>query len=308
MTISINSSDFIENFDVSTMKVGIVGFGYVGQAIDNFFGNQCFTVTYDKSQDVKGTYDLDTLEEVVGVSHVIFVAVPTPMNKDGSCYTGIVESVLDDIKSTAVAVGRDTNEFIIVLKSTVTPGFTESMKSKGLRVVFSPEFLTEANSFEDLENTTRVLIGGDDNDTLPVIKLFEKKLVSKAVLGTCDSSTTLEMVKLYANTLMAMKVSMANEMFAVCQKLGIDYNEVKSLMCLDQRINISHLSVPGPDGNLGYGGSCFVKDVNNMRHFANQLGTGEKLLSAMIDRNIEFRPSKDWEDLKGRAVVDEDSD
>ncbi|MHA2045894.1 MAG: NAD(P)-dependent oxidoreductase, partial [Candidatus Thorarchaeota archaeon] len=237
MTVSINAPDFIENFDVAEMTVGVIGFGYVGQAIDNFFNNQCRTVVYDKFVKVKDTYKLDTLEDVIKQSHYIFVAVPTPMNKDGSCHTGIIESVLDDIKVVATANGRDVNEFICVIKSTVSPGFTKRMQEdSGLRVVFSPEFLTEKNSFADMENVSRVLIGGADEDTIPVLKLYERKLIHKAVLGANDNPTALEMVKLFANTLMMTKVLIANEVYQVCQKLDIDYSEVMLLMCLDQRI------------------------------------------------------------------------
>jgi len=308
---SINTPDFLDNFNVADMTVGIVGFGYVGQAIENFFNDQCRTVVYDKFKKVHDTYKLDTLEDVVRESNVVFLAVPTPMNKDGSCHTSIVESALSDIRIVAKSIDRDTSEFVIVIKSTVTPGFTKKMQQTGLRVVFSPEFLTEKNSFADLENTSRVLFGGDDEDTTIVVRFFQKKLQNKAVLGMADDPTTLEMVKLFTNTLLMTKVLIANEIFQVCRHLDVDYEEVMLLTCLDPRIARSHLQVPGHDGQLGAGGHCFPKDINSLRSVAAEFGTGEKLFSAVIERNLELREKKDWLEMKGRAVVEdyeEDSD
>jgi len=271
-----------------------------------FFSNQCRIVVYDKNDELTKKYSLDTLEEVVKEAHVVFLCVPTPMNSDGSCHTSIVESVIDDVKNVALRVSRDLNEFIVVVKSTVTPGFTETMRDqKGLRIVFSPEFLTEKNSIEDFENTTRVLVGGDEEDTLIVLKFFEKKLNGRALLGSVDRAMTLEMVKLYANTLLMRKVLLANEVYQVCDKLGLDYKEIMLLTCLDPRISRSHLEVPGPDGDFGAGGHCFPKDINNLRDVASKLETGERLFTTVIERNDELRSNKDWVEMKGRAVVED---
>lgn len=297
---NINSPSFVENFVMEENCVGIVGNGYIGKAVAHFFQNDCITLVYDKFDP-----SLHTLEQVVEDSNIIFVAVPTPMNKDGSCHTGIVESVLMDIKNVADAKEISLNEFIVVIKSTITPGFTQQMKEKyNMRVVFSPEFLTEANSIQDFENTNRVLLGGSEEDAKIVFKFFEKKLDGKAYVVQCDSKVA-EMVKLFANGILATKVIYGNEMYQLCQKLNVDYNEVKVLACLDQRIGYSHLNVPGPDGRLGFSGSCFPKDINHLKYLCNLYGTEEKLISAVTDRNVELRPEKDWEQLKGRAVVDE---
>lgn len=301
--LSINSPNFIENFDVSEMTVGIIGFGYVGRAIESFFSSECRTLVYDKE---KKEVDLDTLEDVVRESHLIFVCVPTPMNKDGSCYTGIVEGVLESIRTVAKTIDRDTNEFVVVIKSTVTPGFTKRQNGKGgLRVIFSPEFLTERNSIEDFEKTNRVLFGGDDEDTAVASKFFERKLAHRAFIVMCDDSTALEMVKLFTNAYLMTKVVFANEMYRVCSALGVNYDEVMNLACLDKRIAYSHLNVPGHDGQFGAGGHCFPKDINNLRNVANELGTDELLFTAVIQRNNELRGHKDWEDMRGRAVVDD---
>ena len=308
--IDINSSNFINDFDMKNATVGVVGHGFVGKAVDEFFKGKCNVLVHDRQKP-----ELQTLKQVVEGSEVIFVCVNTPMRTDGSCYTGFVEEVISDVKRTAAEIGRSLESFVVCVKSTVYPGFIEDMQAKHLpmRLTFSPEFLTEANSVQDFKNTNRIVVGGMEEDALIICKYFAEadpqKLVPtkdgppmRLILQT--DSTTAEMVKLFANGMLAAKVMFSNEIFLMCERLGISYNDVRSIACLDQRIGIGHTQVPGPDGDLGYGGHCFPKDVNSLRAIAKDLGTGEKIISAMIERNEEIRKNKDWLEMKNRAVID----
>jgi UDPglucose 6-dehydrogenase len=315
--MDINAPDFNEKFDPKNGTVGVIGHGYVGHAVEVFF-HQFYnpqTSQYDKLFDVliydKAKPDLDTLEDVVKKSELIFVCVPTPMRRDGSCHTGIIESVLQDVANTAESVGRDPRSFVIIMKSTVYPGFTDKMKARfpKLRLLFSPEFLTEKNSIEDFEKCNRIFMGGDIEDVRVAFKYYEARLYERlmyrqVVFAQCEPKVA-EMAKLYANGILATKILFSNEVFQVCQKLGIDYEEVRTLACLDERIGSSHTSVPGHDGQLGYGGHCFPKDLQNLRAVARQLGVDEKIFTAVIERNDELREDKDWLKMKGRAVIDE---
>ena len=310
MPIDINATDFVSSFDIRKGTVGFVGYGYVGRAVESFFHGNCETVIYDKADDTTSP-----LKDVVSKSEVIFVAVPTPMRKDGSCYTGIVEEVIRNIKQAALDVARSTDTFVVVIKSTVTPGFTEEMQDKffGMRFLFSPEFLTEANSIKDFKNQNRIILGGDEEDALVVFKYFqavEPKRVDngKLLLLNCDP-TVAEMVKLYANGILATKVMFSNEIYLICEKLGINYEEVRALSCLDTRIGAGHTKVPGPlNGKLGVNGHCFPKDLNNLRAFCREIGVSEKIITAVIERNLELvaPEDRDWEKMKGRAVIDDD--
>lgn len=109
-----------------------------------------------------------------------------------------------------------------------------------MRLAFSPEFLTEKNSVQDFKNVNRIFVGGDEDDALIVLKYFHdadpKKVADgKRNLLQCDS-TVAEMVKLYANGMLTMKVIFSNEVYLMCQKLGIDFNEVRLLAGLDPRV------------------------------------------------------------------------
>jgi len=308
--MKINDESFFSNFDRSAAVVGLFGHGYIGQAVQALFSKEFQVLVYDPAKD------FETKERVVSESHVVFVAVPTPMNVDGSCHTGIVESVLQDIQNTAVKVGRDLEDFIVVIKSTVPPGFTQKMNERfALRILFSPEFLTEKNSVKDFIQASRVLLGGDMDDAAVVFKFFETVWKDRLVEDSehpdgqvyilrCDS-TVAELVKYFTNCYLATVVTFANEFKLVCDALEKKYDEVKVLAMLDPRVSRSHLDVPGHDGRPGFSGSCFPKDINSIRHVCNQLGTGERLFSAVIQRNEEIRPEKDWLELKGRAVVEE---
>src|SRR6266702_3188083 len=112
------------------------------------------------------------------------------------------------------------------------------------------------------------------------------------------------MVKLFTNGILATKVMFCNEVYQMCQKLGISYEDIRSIACLDERVGPSHTHVPGPDGDFGVGGHCLPKDLNNLRFVAHELGVSEQMLTAVLQRNDELRKNRDWEQMKGRAVVD----
>ena len=92
----------------------------------------------------------------------------------------------------------------------------------------------------------------------------------------------------------------------ICNSLKIKYEDVIKYALLDERLGATHWSVPGPDGKLGFGGSCFPKDINALNHLCEELKLNVNVIPSAIKTNLEVRPEKDWENLKGRAVVDEE--
>ena len=171
--------------------------------------------------------------------------------------------------------------------------------------VLVQKFLTEANSFDDFKNQTRIIIGGR---TAPKVKTMFRKAFPKIPIIVTKSETA-EMVKYFINCFLAAKVSFANEMYQLCEGIGVDFNKVVEYALYDERIGQSHLSVPGPDGSLGFGGHCFPKDLNAMMYIAEVAGIDPKVLRGIWEKNIEVRPAseRDWENMVGRAVSEEDS-
>ena len=235
-------------------KVGIIGNGFVGEA-------QAFA--YSPTADIK-IYDIDplksthTLEETCQ-SDFVFIAVPTPMNQDGSQNLSYIEDVFK----------KTTEGPIYIIKSTVLPGTTQKLIESfpKLNIIFSPEFLTERTAKLDMLTQARIILGGERN-----------------------------------NTFFATKVSIINEFKRMSDALGTNWQDAIYGFSSDGRIGDSHLHVPGPDGKLGYGGTCFPKDVNALITMGSKLKTPMNTLEAGWKTNLEVRPESDWENLKGRAV------
>ena len=274
------------------MKIGIVGQGFVGTAVNEGLKQHFQTETYDIAKDST----CKSIDELAIKSDVIFVCLPTPMKENGECYLGILEEVINDLNTTNRCK-------TIVIKSTIPPGTTEKFNEiyKNIDIVFNPEFLTEANSIEDFKNQNRIIIGGPRPATTKVRRIFAKAFPKVPIIKT--GSTTAEMVKYFLNSFLATKVSFANEMYQICEGLNIDYDKVTEYAQYDERLGKSHLNVPGPDGDFGYGGHCFPKDVKALIQVAQELDITPKMLLATNSKNNDVRKNRDWEKQKGRAVI-----
>ena len=275
-----------------SIKIGIVGQGFVGTAVKeglkDYFDIETFDIVKDSS--------CGSLYELSNLSDVVFVCLPTPMESSGDCHLDIVENAL---------LGLNTMEKCktIVVKSTIPPGTTEKWNKKfnHIQVVFNPEFLTEANSIEDYKNQNRIIIGGPRPATTKVRRIFAKAFPKVPIIKT--GSTVAKMVKYMTNTFLATKVSFANEMYQICNGLNIDYDKVTEYVKYDERIGNTHLNVPGPDGDFGYGGHCFPKDIGALISLAHDLNVRPRMLTATECKNNDVRTNRDWEKQEGRAVI-----
>jgi len=280
------------------MNIGIIGQGFVGNAVYQKFKNYYNVITYDLQAKLCN----GTMEEIMDKCKVIFVCLPTPMSKDGKCFTGIVEEELKDLELLASMTPEIKT---VVVKSTIPPGTTEKWNKqfKFLDIVFNPEFLTEANAVQDYENQNRIILGGPRPSTTTLKPIFAKVFPKAKIIKT--NSSYAEMVKYVTNSFLATKVSFANEMYEICQYLNIDYDKVIEYACYDERLGTSHWAVPGPDGDFGYGGHCFPKDVKALIQVAMELDSDVNpiMLKATDEKNNQVRKNKDWLDMKGRAIV-----
>ena len=271
-------------------KLGVIGHGYVGESQSFAFSPSFDVRVYDKDS-LKSTHSLDEVLD----SDFVFVCVPTPMKKDGSQDLSFVENFFKTAKEGP----------IYIIKSTVIPGTTNLLneKFKNLKIVFSPEFLTERTAKLDILTQTRIILGGDKSLTSKVKNIYDIRFKNKTVIET--DSLTAEYIKYMNNTFFASKVSIMNEFYRLAKQLGVDWETALYGFVSDQRIGDSHLNVPGPDGKLGFGGTCFPKDINAFISFAKKNNINMNVLEAAWKTNLEVRPERDWENLKGRAVSDE---
>lgn len=299
------------------MNIGVIGQGFVGNAIARAFNvayahEKVHSVeTYDKYVSDRTSLPLD---ELVAKSDVVFVCVPSPMRMDdGGCDTSIVEQVFHDIAGPASSKfsggGRRT---VAIVKSTVPPGTTDALQERhrahGVDVVFSPEFLNARSAFEDFISQDHVILGGEDDATLDAVAHLYASSILPDAQYVKTSAKCAEAVKYIKNCFFAAKVSIANEMFQVCDALGVSYDEAIAMAQLDDRVGWEHWKVPGPTPGvgpwagrpmMGWGGACLAKDSAAFRKLAKGLGVKTTMMDAAWEKNLEVRPERDWEYLQG---------
>lgn len=275
---------------ISPADIGIIGFGIVGQALAYGFSqpeiaDKYHIKYYDKFKESS------RLEDVVEDSEFIFICLPTPMKSDES---GIDLSMIESSIAEITPKTNGTNK-VIVIKSTVVPGTTASFEKKYPKsnFCFNPEFLTEANYLDDFVNADRTIVGANNDLTSRrVIALFRQRFPHQKIFQT--DTTTAEMVKYMANAFLSTKVIFANEMFNICQALGIKYEEVKEMVAADKRIGHSHMDVTTA---RGFGGKCFPKDIVALIGRAEALKVEPKLLETVWNINKKIRKVHDWEEI-----------
>lgn len=275
-------------------QVGFIGLGFVGNAVREAFKKHFSTAVYDIIPEKSTTASVEILAETCSL---IFVALPTPINPEtGICNYEIIEKTLSRLNKVKA-------KNLIVLKSSVAPGKTAYFqeKYKNLKLVFNPEFLTERNAVEDFKNQDKIILGGALEATSMVRDYYEQVFPEAKIFQT--STTAAEMTKFVINCFLATKVSFFNEMYQVCEKLNINFDEVRNLTLTDKRIGESHTKVPGWDCSFGFGGSCFPANINIMMNEMLKLGVEPDMLKAAWKKNLEVRPEKDWELLEGRCVI-----
>ena len=280
-------------------NIGIIGQGFVGGAVYETLKQYQRISTYDLLPEKRNT---ETIELLIDESDIIFVCLPTPMTTTGRCHTGIVEGVLDRINSYA-SPGK-----IVITKSTVPPGTNRAWNQKfdNLSIVFSPEFLTEANAVNDFKNQKQLILGCDTVDEyIAAKKAFELAFPvgnTKYIRCTYEEA---EAIKYFRNTFLSVKISFCNEFYLMCKKMNIDYDTVASIAHMDERIGSSHYVVPGPDGDMGFGGHCFPKDINAIIHECESKQIDCDMFKTAWSINEKYRVNRDWEDMPNRAVIKE---
>jgi len=211
--------------------------------------------------------------ELLDGARLLFVCVDTPPTYSGDADLSRVRAVVEELP--------EGSDHVLIMKSTVPAGTGESIRRDlpGLAYVSCPEFLKEGTAVEDFMHPDRVVVGADPGDEAAadaVAGLYEP--LPGEILRTDVASA--EMIKLASNAFLATKISFINEIANVCEEVGADVGEVARGMGLDQRIGSSFLRA-----GIGYGGSCFPKDVSALKMLAGNTGYHFQLLTAVIEVN-----------------------
>ena len=261
------------------MKLGIVGHGFVGSAVDHGFTRNCTKFIVDPKKNNNTIKQLNEFKP-----NAIFICVPTPQKRTGEVNSDILEKVCDEL-----------NEIfnLVIIKSTVPSYVLEklSQTNTNLRIVYNPEFLTEKNYIQDFKNPPMHVFGGLPVDTKAVLKIYREHSTCRTCPVYHTDIMTASFVKYAINSFLATKVTFFNELYDAYRAAGgKDFIELTKMIATDKRIGKTHTSVPGHDGQRGYAGSCFPKDTAALAWFAREiLNTPFTQLETSIAINDKLR-------------------
>lgn len=255
------------------MKIGIVGLGTVGTANQKGFEHLGHTVV---GHDIK----INTTIDVVTDSEIVFVCVPTPQAADGSCDTSIIESVIEELNN-------HLYKGIIAIRSTVVPGFTQRMINcyKNLTICFVPEFLRERCAVDDFINNHKLLAVGTHD-----IWVYKKIVKAHENLPEHTEHLTpneAEVLKYYNNVYAALRVTFANIMYEICEKLDCDYTTIKNAYVKTGKATDMYLDVN--PSLRGYGGMCLPKDTQAIAALLKKLNLDFDLIQSIHVDNSKLK-------------------
>ena len=273
------------------IKIGIIGYGFVGQAIDYAFTSTAVEKFY---VDPKlGT----TMEDLIEFDpDYTFICVPTPMRDDGTVDDSLVKDSVEDVIC--------HTDSVVIIKSTITPDCIKNLKIEYVslegssfesidnRFVYNPEFLTEKNAKADLVMADYHIIGGDLWLCERVADIYRQYSMCMTNDFYFMSATDASFVKYASNSFLAMKVTFFNQLHDSVTKFGSNWSLVSSALARDKRIGRSHTVVPGYDGKRGYGGACFPKDTLAFIKFDEDL----TLLEKCVIINNDYRKQYELDD------------
>lgn len=278
--------------------ISVIGNGFVGGAVVNGFSH-----LQPKVYDVDPQRSECSLQEALEQEY-IFICLPTPMvNIEGG------KANLSILYYFFESIFKETVRGVFIIKSTVPVGTTKQLQKTfpQFKFVHNPEFLTAANAKNDFLNADRTIIGGNDLTALQsVLELYQSQFPNIPIhVMTSDES---ELVKYTANCFLAIKTMFFNEIKLLSEAFDTDYSKIVAGVVSDKRIGASHTRVPGPDGDYGFGGTCFPKDINALIHTIDSVEHNQEkkcnsdILKTVWERNKQIRTNWDWANSKSAVA------
>lgn len=269
------------------MKMGIIGHGFVGKAIDYAFSGDAPL----EKMVVDPKYYENTIDDLISFDpNIVFVCLPTPSKDDGSIDSTMVEETV----KTLIAESQS----FIVIKSTITPDVAVKLCMLDTRIVYSPEFLSEGNAKQDIVNSSFLLVGVTEPGAAQYLEqIYNFYSICNATPTITVSPVEASLIKYGINTFLATKVTFMNELYNLVSSYGGSFQQVLRGMLADMRIGYSHTKIPGTDGKKGFGGACFPKDLSALINFAESEGNTElELLKSVRSVNNKIRSQYETDD------------
>lgn len=271
------------------MKVAIIGYGFVGKALENGFKENVETFLVDP----KLKTEINELNSFL--PEIIFICVPTPMNDDGTQMISILQDVISKISKLTVSP-------LVVIKSTVLPNYLSDIEKFDLKFIYNPEFLREKYANEDFINSELILFGGQKDHTNYLAEFYKKHTNCLNQQYQQTDLISASLIKYSINTFLSNKVIFFNELYEVFQESGSkdSWDNITKIISFDKRIGDSHMQVPGHDGKFGFGGPCLPKDCNALFSFSKKIQKPMTILNQVIKTNNKIR--KNYEALGEREI------
>jgi UDPglucose 6-dehydrogenase len=268
----------IKNKKSKKPAMGIAGLGYVGEAVKYWLEKEKHPLfLYDKYKKIGSFQEINKAD-------IIFLCLPTPFVEKNN--KGFDDSALWEVLS------QLRGEKVIVIKSTVLPGSTENYQKNFSqhKILINPEFLVAKTAIQDFLNPKRQIIGYTKESQDIAKKVMN--ILPPATYKKIVRATEAEMIKYFGNTFLANRVIFANQIYDICQKLGIDYEVVKECAGADPRIGHSHFEI-FHEGYRGYGGMCLPKDTKAFIKFVEKIGIEPKLFKTIEEINKILRKNSE---------------
>lgn len=261
-------------------KIAIIGLGFVGNAVHNSLRR--WELDGSKVSLIDPAQGFNTAYSEIADHDAVFVCVPSPQSVDGTADTSILESVLANLE-------KVNFKGVIISKVTAPPAVYKWLNDLYPNLVHAPEFLTAANARTDYLNGSFSIIGGSVKAYMNEAERFIR--LSQANLKIVQHCSIQEaaLAKYSINSFLATKVVFMNELAILAEKLDCDWETVRSVVTLDSRISSSHMQVPGPDGEYGFGGMCFPKDTSALLKCAEEAGASLSVLDTAVKTNLVLR-------------------
>lgn len=283
---SENNKTMTENVPENFPKVGVCGLGVVGSAILKSFNKRLTTENYSPIQFSFDLYKNKNTFSSMLSADILFICLPTEISTETNSYN------LEAIFSTMKELEKNNFSGLVVLKSTVVPGTCKKLCETFPRlcIVYNPEFLSVKTSIFDFENQKQIIIGGTDEKAKQKLKKFfiQFGYGFENNISLC-SFEEAECTKIFCNSFYACKVQIFTEFYKICERLSVPYEQVREMMLKNEWIHPMHTSVPGPDGNISFGGMCLPKDSQALLTFMKDLDSPSKVLQSVLEERNEMR-------------------
>jgi nucleotide sugar dehydrogenase len=271
------------------INIGICGFGFVGNAIYNYLEKlDLFNIIiYDKYKTIVNVNNdsIDSFEDLLKC-HIIYLCLPTLYDENIKSYN------MDEINNSLELLSNYNYDGLILIKSTILPDYCESVNNKynNLHIFHNPEFLSAKTASEDFANQKQIIIGytSQSEKYNYIIDKFYKIIFPDVPINITNSKESA-LTKLACNSFYAAKVQFFSELYLLCNKLELSYNNVKELMLNNGWINQMHTNVPGHDGLISFGGACLPKDISALNQYMKELSVPNEVINSTINERNKMR-------------------